>query len=218
MLEACLALKRRYWSHDEQGILVAQIALANCLANIGRHDEALLLKREVYAMGGTSHERTILSGTCLAASLLELELWDEAKTFVSDPLLPRVARRSLGADHDTTLLLNEYLARALKQKPEHTRKDPRLNQYGAASTRPAFDLNPGDDLIEIRTIMLDVVQRRRRVFGPARPRTINAESQLSHVHEELAALRFGVVGAQDSSGFSMTPESGTTCHVLLPCQ
>ena len=98
MLEACLALKRRYWSHDEQGILVAQIALANCLANIGRHDEALLLKREVYAMGGTSHERTILSGTCLAASLLELELWDEAKTFVSDPLLP-VARRSLGADH-----------------------------------------------------------------------------------------------------------------------
>ena len=121
VLEACLALKRRYWSHDEQGILVAQIALANCLANIGRHDEALLLKREVYARWvatfGVSHERTILSGTCLAASLLELELWDEAKTFVSDPPLP-VARRSLGADHDTTLLLNEYLARALKQKPE----------------------------------------------------------------------------------------------------
>ena len=49
MLEACLALNRRYWSHDQNIILIAQTNLASCLVQLRRHDEALVLRREVFA-------------------------------------------------------------------------------------------------------------------------------------------------------------------------
>ena len=52
MLEARLALRQRYWSNDSDGkecILDAQRNLAGCLVALGRRDEALVLKREVYA-------------------------------------------------------------------------------------------------------------------------------------------------------------------------
>ena len=47
-------------------------------------------------------------------------------------------------------------------------------------------LNPGDDLLEAERIMQDVVQRRRRVFGPAHPDTLRAERNLSAVRTMLA--------------------------------
>ena len=50
----------------------------------------------------------------------------------------------------------------------------------------AFDLNTGDDLIEAETVMQDVVQRRRRVFGPAHPDTLHAEKALSLARTRLA--------------------------------
>ena len=53
---------------------------------------------------------------------------------------------------------------------------------GAASTRP----NTGDDFLEAVTIMQDVVQRRRRVFGPAHPSTRVAERVMSGVRATLA--------------------------------
>ena len=55
---------------------------------------------------------------------------------------------------------------------------------GAASTRP----NTGDDFLEAVTIMQDVVQRRRRVFGPAHPKARHAERVLSDMHAERAAM------------------------------
>jgi len=140
VLEANLALKRRYWSHNEQSILMAQSDLASCLANLGQHDEALVLKRATYsrrvATLGVSHERTILSGANLSISLQTLGLWDELKTFTRDRLLPE-ARRSLGADHDLTLRTSHNLAVALMGNPESTRNNPRLNQRGE-SRRDAF--------------------------------------------------------------------------------
>ena len=50
----------------------------------------------------------------------------------------------------------------------------------------AFDLNAGDDLLEAETIVQDVVQRRRRVFGHAHPLTRSAERTLSKVLDMLA--------------------------------
>ena len=49
-----------------------------------------------------------------------------------------------------------------------------------------FDRNAGDDLLEAETIMQDVVQRRRRVFGPAHPETHLSETVLSQVRAKLA--------------------------------
>ena len=71
------------------------------------------------------------------------------------------------------------------------RKRPQAHPRRSAfeSTRvasPRHDLNTGDDLLEAETIMQDVVQRRRRVFGPAHPDTRFAEGALSLMREDLA--------------------------------
>ena len=57
-----------------------------------------------------------------------------------------------------------------------------------ASTQPRFDLNTGDDLLEAETIMKDVVQRRRRIFGPAHPDTLRALTRMRDVRAKLAIL------------------------------
>ena len=49
-----------------------------------------------------------------------------------------------------------------------------------------FDLDTGDDLLEAETIMQDVAQRRRRIFGPAHPDTFSAERLLSDLRAKLA--------------------------------
>ena len=136
--EASLALRRRYWSHDGDIILRAKANLANCHEDLGRHDEALVLKRETYARRvatrGVSHLDAIVCGSNLVASMLSLKLWDEAKSLGRDHLLP-VARQSLGADHDETLKINHRLAAALVAHPECTRDHLRLNQHQSALTR-----------------------------------------------------------------------------------
>ena len=95
-------------------------------------------------------------------------LWEEAIPFARDQLLP-AARRTLGADSNITLKLNQNLAEVLVSTPERTR----------------------DDLLEADAILQDVVQRRRRVFGPpAHPDTRFAEDRLSRMREFFAQLRF----------------------------
>ena len=49
-------------------------------------------------------------------------------------------------------------------------------------------INTGDDLLDAETIMQDVVERRRRVFGTAHPETRSAETALSNVHAKLAHI------------------------------
>ena len=165
VLEANLALNRRYWPRSKETV-TAESNVASCLDHLGRFDEALVLKREIYAIAvassGASDEYTIMMGSNLSISMLGLGLWDEATTFTRDQLLP-VARRSLGSDHDSTLNLNMSLAGALAEGPAHIR-----------------------DLLEAETIMSDVVQRRRRVFGPAHPETIIAQKNLSRIRANLA--------------------------------
>ena len=137
VLEASLVLRRRYWPLNEKCMLITQTNIASCLADQGRNDEALGLRRELYArraaLLGASHERTILSGVCVTYSLIELGLLAEAKESSTKLLL---AAQSLGSDHDLTLRINLNLASALTKSPGRTRDDLRLNQRGAASTRP----------------------------------------------------------------------------------
>merc|ERR1712194_634740 len=96
VLEANLALRRRYWSFDEENILIAKCNYANCLDELRRHDEAIVLYREIHAKFRTthclSHEFTMANGVNLSAILLTVQKWDEAK-MVCDELMP-VARQS----------------------------------------------------------------------------------------------------------------------------
>ena len=126
MLEANLALNRRYWSHDERGILNAQDSLGSCLAAVGRDDEAIALRREVFARSETVwgvSEQSIVTGLNLSISLMRQGLWNEIKSFLRDQL--PVARQTLGADADLTLKLQKVLAGALCDDPDHTRTDLR---------------------------------------------------------------------------------------------
>ena len=132
MLEANVALCRRYWPRNEETIVGIHGDIASCLGNLGRRDEALNLQREVHArrmdINGVSHERTILSGIFLVCRMMNLKLYDEATSLVRDQLLP-AARQSLGADDDLMLKLNYQRVKALANNPKHTRDSPRLNQH-----------------------------------------------------------------------------------------
>ena len=125
VLEANLALMRRYWSRDKGNIFTTQANLASCLADLGRLDEALVLERDIYAKQvaslGVSHQDTIGCGLNLAISLVMSKRYEQAKFLLSDQLLP-AARRTLGADHDLTLKLNNTLVGALYDDPEGTRE------------------------------------------------------------------------------------------------
>ena len=126
VFETYLALFRRRWPQAKEVITMAQSDLACCLNEVGRHDEAVVLMRGIYArrvaMHGAAHEDTISSGQCLAVSLNTIELWSEAKTLTRDQLLP-AAERSLGADSHTTLMLKHNLVQVLAQDPACTRDD-----------------------------------------------------------------------------------------------
>ena len=78
VLEANLNLRRRYWSLSHGSMVAAQGNLAACLTALKRGDEALALRREIYAKlvatRGISHEETILCGLNLSGSLIGQEL------------------------------------------------------------------------------------------------------------------------------------------------
>jgi len=181
-------LKRRHWWRDEAYILVAQTNLASCLDDVGRGQEALILMREIYARRiasyGLAHEHTIQTGSNLIVTMFRLGLYDEGKTLLRDQLVP-AARRLLGYDHDTTLDLNKNLANAIQEDPKRSRDNRRLNQRDARR-RDLFNLDTGDDLLEAETILLEVVKRRRRVFGPTHPDTLLSERDLSNARVKLA--------------------------------
>ena len=172
VLEATLALRRRYWSYDVQRMLLVQGNIANCLERLGRHEATLVLRREAYAgfVAGTglAHEATLGHGLNLAGSIAQNGLLDEAKIFARDELLP-AARQSLEPDHDIMLNLQHCYADTLICDPMVTR----------------------DDLLEAVTIMEDVVQRRRRAFGPAHPQTRDDEDTLSRFLARADQLGFG---------------------------
>lgn len=136
VMKQYLALLRRVYvmhsiTSNYVNILNAQTIISTCRSNLGQHDEALVLRREIYAEFvasiGISQEDTIQSGNNVVDSLLNLQLWEEAKALLLDRLLP-AARHSLGADHDLTLGLNQNLGTVfLAGGSEHTRDDPCLN-------------------------------------------------------------------------------------------
>ena len=112
-------------------IMKAQTYVGLCFGDLGRHAEALVIEREIYAkfmaLRGVAHLSTLTAGTNVTATMLSLKLYDEMKSFLKDRLLP-AARRSLGAEHDITLCLSTHLAAALLTDPQRTRGDLRLNR------------------------------------------------------------------------------------------
>ncbi len=165
--EAELAMRRRLFDSEDL-LLVTQGNLACTYHQLGREEEALSIRRDVYAgylkLFGKDHEETLREAGNYAATLKDLRRFEEAKALLRE-LIP-VARRALGALHITTLRVRWTYAQTLY-------KDDAVTL---------------DDLREAVTMLEETTRIAGRVLGPANPTAAGIEDDLRAAR---VALRLG---------------------------
>ncbi len=168
--EAELAMMRRLGAPE--GItLVVQSNLANTYSALGRDEEALRLKRDVYSatlkLYGEEHGETLREANNHANALCSLERYAEAKELLRRTV--PVARRVLGESHELTLMMRLNYARSI------------YKDCGATL----------DDLREAVTTLEDTERIARRVLGGANPGTVGIEDGLQKARAVLRAREAG---------------------------
>ena len=162
-----LAMKRRLGSREEN-ILVAQNNLANTYEKLGRVEEALRMRQEVYSgrlkLYGEENERTLISANNYASTLVTLERFEEAKSVLRKTM--PVARRVLGEGNDLTLRLRWNYAKGLYKN--------------SAATL--------DDLREAVNTLEDAGRTARQVLGGAHPLTEGIEEDLRRSSRAILVL------------------------------
>ena len=152
---------------SEHDILVVQSNLANSYQLLGRFEEALPLRRDVYSrdlkLNGEEQEATLMAAFNYASTLIELERFKEAKSLMRKTM--PVARRVLGESNDITLTMRWHYARLL--------------YYDEGATL--------DDLREAVTILEDTERKARRVFGGTHPTTKKLEISMQRARAALRA-------------------------------
>ena len=155
-------------SASEGSILSVQHNLAITYECLGRLEQALQMKRDVYSgqlkLDGEEHYDTLLAANNYAASLVELERFKEAKKLMRKTM--PVARRALSDEHDLTLNLRKVYADCLCS-------DASASQ---------------DDVAEAIEIMEDVQRRARRVFGDGHPNWVDLPRDLMAARDKLASF------------------------------
>ena len=163
--ETRLSLMRRLGA-SEDNMLITQGNLACTYEKIGRFDEALSLRKEVYSkrlkLTGEEDRSTIIAACNYAGTLTERQRFEEAKALLRKTM--PVARRVHG----------EGDRLALKT---------RWNYADAFCRDPGATL---DDLREAVTTLEDIERIARRVFGGTHPLTKGIERDL---RKSRAALR-----------------------------
>jgi hypothetical protein len=164
--EAVLSLWRRVGA-PEENILAAQSNLALTFRSLGRVEEAVRLRRDVYfgyvKLYGEEHVSTLMAANNFADLLRGIERFEEAKLVVRK-IVP-MGRRILGESNEITLKI----------------------RLGYAMT---LCLNTGatlDDLREAVTTLEETEPIARRVLGGAHPLTSAKEVCLRHARETLRA-------------------------------
>ena len=159
--EAELSMRRRLGQPDGV-ILAVQGNIAITYLKLGRLDEALRMRRDMYSeslkLFGEEHAITLLAALNYGSSLNKLDRFKEAKSLLRKAV--PVARRVLGEDHIRTLELRRSHAVALH------------HDDGATL----------DDLSEAVTTLEETARTARRVMGSAHPLT-------SVIKESLQAAR-----------------------------
>ena len=169
MREAELSMLQRLGAseHAPGAILDAQCNLAMTYAALGRHNEALSLRQDVYSgrskLEGEEHAETLQAALNYAASLGDLKRFGEVKALLRK-IMP-VARRVLGENHVDTLKMRWSYATALYAADDATL----------------------DDLREAVTALEDVERTARRLFGGAHPHTVQLERCLRDARTLLRA-------------------------------
>ena len=164
--EAQLSIMRRLGA-DERNILATQTNLATTYDALGRHEEALRLRRDVYSghlkLLGEEHSQTILNANNIVLSLLNLQRFEEVKALLRKTL--PVTRRVLGENHESTLKARWVYAAALRLDPGATL----------------------DDFREAVTMLEETAPIARRVLGGAHPLTSSMELSLQDARAALGA-------------------------------
>ena len=150
-----------------EDILQVQFNLATSYQQLGRLEEALRLRREVYSgrlkLHGAEHEDTLREAFACAWSLLDQKRFKEGKSLLLKKI--PVVLRVLGTSHEITLSM-------------------RLNYAAALCMDDGATL---DDLREAVTIYEDTEPIVRRVFGSAHPLTRGLENNLRETRADLRA-------------------------------
>jgi len=164
--EADLSVLRRFGAPAES-VLTVQSNLASTYDFLGRDEQALDLRRDVYAgrlrLNGEAHKDTIGAANNYALSLFDLQRFEEAKPLLRK-MIP-VARRIHGDDDEDTLKLRWNYAEAL------------YTDTGATL----------DDIREAVETLEDAGQIARRVLGVAHPTTEGIEQNLQNARTALRA-------------------------------
>ena len=173
--EAELAMQRRLGASEEH-ILITQTNLAINYDLLGRREEALSLRREVYTgclkRSGEGHERTLRAASNYASSFTGLKRFEEARTLLRKTM--PVARRVPGENNFITLHLRCNYAQSLC--------------CDAAATL--------DDHREAVATLEEIEPTARRVLGSANPLAAQIKRELQQSREELRAREASVdVGA-----------------------
>ena len=146
-------------------ILITMTNLANTYQKLGRVDEALRVRQEVYSgrlrLDGEEHERTLTAASHYSSSLIDLKRFEEAKALLRK-MLP-VARRVLGENYELTLRMRWVYAQTLY-----------------ADTSATLD-----DIREAVTTLEDTARTSRRVLGGTHPLVAQIEQSLRHSRAAL---------------------------------
>ena len=140
--------------------------MANLYDEIGRHQEALELLREVYAKSkeySLGAPDIFKHANNLATSLLGCERYEEAKPFLR-ARIPEAASE-LGTEHATVLTLRCNYASAL---------------FTEGRSR--------DNLVEAVALLEELSSTARRVFGTAHPITMTISGNLGRARLRLASF------------------------------
>ena len=148
-------------------MLIAQGNIAVTYSALGRHEEAMCVRKDVYSghlkLNGEEHGMTLLTANNYALSLIHLQRYQESKCLLRRKL--PVARRALGDSDETTLRMRSFYALALYEDPAATL----------------------DDLHEAVSTFEDTERTARRVFGGAHPLTYWIENSLRNARAALRA-------------------------------
>ena len=155
-------------------MLVAKGNLASTYKELGRLEESMSLRQEVYSghlkLNGEEHSETLREANNYASLLLRRERYGEASNFLRK--LTSVARRVLGESHDLTLRMRWNYATAL------------CREDGATL----------DDLHKAVTTLEDGERIARRVLGGSHPVTEGFEGELQDARAALGARKTPSLG------------------------
>ena len=163
--------KMRRLGDSKDNILSVQSNLACTYEMIGRRNEALSLRQEIYSgrlkLGGEEDENTLNAANNYATSLYGLKRFEESKALMRKTV-PK-ARRVLGEAHEITLGMRHNYALALFGDPGATL----------------------DDFREAVVTFEETERTMRRVFGGAHPLTTGVEAPLRRARAALRAREAG---------------------------